>query len=100
MDRDVRWFNMPVGMQISNIGSEVERAIKWKKRGDLQKAENFCKKAIEFWRLSEADPKNKHRCGEFECAIEELQDYFLGDNIYQTNDRILERYYNSFLNRL
>ena len=54
MDRDVRWFNMPVWMQISNIGSEVERAIKWKKRGDLQKAENFCKKAIEFWRLSEA----------------------------------------------
>ena len=32
MDRDVRWFSMPVGMQISNIGSEVNRAIRWKKK--------------------------------------------------------------------
>ena len=100
MDSTLRWFEMPVWMQISNIGSEVARAIRWKNKGDSQKAENFCKKAIDFWHLSEADPKNKHRIGEFECAIDELQDYFMGDNKFQTTDEILRRYYDAFLGRL
>ena len=100
MDSAVRWFEMPVWMQISNIGSEVERAIRCKNRGDNQKAGNFCRKAIDFWHLTQEDPKNKHRIGEFECAIEELQDYFLGENNYQTNDEVLRRYYDAFLNRL
>ena len=61
MDSDMRWFAMPVYEQISNIGSEVARAIRYKKRGDDQKARNFCDKAIEFWEMSKRDPKNKHR---------------------------------------
>ena len=100
MDSKARWFEMPVWMQISNVGSEVQRAIRWKKRGDNQKAENFCKKAIEFWRLSEQDPKNKHRVGEFESAIDELRDYFMGENLYGTSDEMLIRYYDAFLSRL
>ena len=28
MDQTVSWFAMPVGVQISNVGSEVHRAIK------------------------------------------------------------------------
>lgn len=100
MDSDLRWFEMPVWMQISNIGSEVERAIKWKKRGDEKKAANFCNKAIDFWRMSEADPKNKHRIREFQCAIDELADFFLGENLYQTTEETLTRYYDAFLNRL
>ena len=100
MDSNLRWFEMPVWMQISNIGSEVERAVKWKRRGDIQKSRNFCRKAIDFWHLSEADPKNKHRIGEFQCAIDELADYFLGDNMFQTSEEMLTRYYDAFLNRL
>lgn len=100
MDSDVRWFEMPVWMQISNIGSEVSRAVRWKKKGDNQKAANFCNKAIEFWRIVERDPKNKHRKIEFDCAIEELQDYFLGSNEYNTTEEVLSRYYDAFLMRV
>lgn len=100
MDPEVKWFNMPVSMQISNIGSEVARAIRYKKKGDMQKAVNFCNKAIDFWRLSLKDPKNIHRINEFECAIDELQDYFIGNNDYQTTDEMLTRYYDAFLTRL
>ena len=46
MDPRVRWFEMPVTKQISNIGSEVARAIRWKNKGDYQKARNFCNKAM------------------------------------------------------
>ena len=97
MDPRVRWFEMPVTRQISNIGSEVARAIRWKNKGDYQKARNFCNKAIEFWLLTEEDPKNRHRVGEFNNAVEELRDFFLGDNIYQTTDEMLTRYYDAFL---
>jgi hypothetical protein len=99
MDPRVRWFEMPVTRQISNIGSEVARAIRWKNKGDYQKARNFCNKAIEFWLLTEEDPKNRHRVGEFNNAVEELRDFFLGDNIYQTTDEMLTRYYDAFLYR-
>ncbi len=100
MDTDVRWFDMPVWMQISNIGGEVSRAIRWKNKGDAVKARNFCNKAIEFWRLSEKDPKNKYRIREFENAIAELEDYFCGSNVFQTTDDTLTRYYDAFLTRL
>lgn len=100
MDSDLRWFAMPVYEQISNIGSEVARAIRYKNRGDIQKTHNFCDKAIEFWEMSKRDPKNKHRIGEFDCAIEELSDYFKGDNKYNTSDEILRRYYDAFLTRI
>ena len=97
MDREISWFNMPVSMQISNVGSEVARAIRYKNKGDAEKATNFCKKAIEFLKIIEADPKNKHRKGEFDFCIEELTDYFLGENEYQTTDAMLKNYYDAFL---
>ena len=46
MDRSVRWFAMPVSLQISNIGSEVGRAIKYKNRNDQEKAEHFAAKIL------------------------------------------------------
>lgn len=97
MDRKVTWFEMPVSMQISNIGSEVSRAIRYKNKGDNTKATNFCNKAIEFLKIIEEDPKNKHRKGEFDFCIEELTDYFLGTNEYHTNDTMLKKYYDAFL---
>ena len=62
MDRAVSWFAMPIGVQISNVGSEVHRALRWKKNGDEQK-NSFCLKAIEFLELMKHDSKNQHRIG-------------------------------------
>jgi len=97
MDREINWFQMSVGMQISNVGSEVARAIRYKNKGDDQKKINFCNKAIEFLELIEKDPKNQHRKNEFDFCIEELKDYFLGENYYRTTDEMLTRYYDAFL---
>ena len=99
MDKDLRttWFEMPVGMQISNVGSEVSRAISWKNRGNEKRKVGFCNKAIEFLQLSIEDPKNIHRIGELSFCIEELKDYFLGDNLYNTTDEMLRKYYDAFI---
>lgn len=99
MDKDLRttWFEMPVSMQISNVGSEVSRAINWKNRGNEKRKVGFCNKAIEFLLLSIEDPKNIHRIGELSFCIEELRDYFLGDNLYNTTDEMLHKYYDAFV---
>lgn len=97
MDQSVSWFAMPIGMQIANVGSEVHRAIRWKNKGDEQKKIGFCKKAIEFLELIKTDPKNEHRKQELDFCIEELQDYFFGENIYRTTDDSLIRYYDAFI---
>ena len=77
-----KWFRMPVTEQMADIGKEVAEAIRWKKKGDHQ--------------------KTKHgRCAveEFNNAVEELRDYFLGDNIYGTTDEVLMHYYGPFMSR-
>ncbi len=97
MDRNVRWFEMPVSVQISNIGGEVNRAIRWKKKNDTAKMLSFYKKAIELLRLTQKDPKNAHRIGELQNCEEELADYFLGENLYGTTEDILNKYYDAFI---
>ena len=91
---------MPVSEQICNIGSEVNRALKYKNKGEPEKAERFMNKAIQLWELTKQDPKNRLRQQEFEFAIEELLDFFIGANIYQTTGPELTRFYDAFLQRI
>ena len=97
MDRIERWYAMPIGTQISNVGSEVHRAIRWKNKNDADKAANFCDKAIELLELTKSDPKNHSRIAELDNGILELQDYFEGENLFGTTDNVLIRFYDSFL---
>ena len=99
MDTNMKWYSMPVNVQIANIGSEVERALRWKDR-DPKKAENFCRKAISFWEIVKSDPKNRFREEEFQTAMDELEDFFLGENLYQTTEQDLRRYYDAFLDSI
>ena len=95
-----KWFRMPVTEQMADIGKEVAEAIRWKEKGDHQKTRSFCNNAIELLILTEEDPKHG-RCAveEFNSAVEELRDYFLGDNIYGTTDEMLMHYYGTFMSR-
>lgn len=86
---------MSIGEQISNIGSEVERAIRYK--NDQKKSLNFVNKAVELIERSQMDPKNRYRIRELGFCKEELIDYFIGENIYSTTDEALRKYYNAFL---
>ena len=49
------------------------------------------------WLLLNSYPKNKNRISEFDLCIDELADYFIGENKWNTTSEKLERYYNSFL---
>jgi len=91
------WFAMPVEQQISNIGSEVLRADKWKQRGNEKRMRSFYDAAIDFLLLSIRDPKNQGRKGELNLMIDELADYFVGENIWGTTSQTLQKCYNQFL---
>ena len=95
-----KWYSMSVEEQISNIGGEVNRAINWEKKGNIDRARNFCNKAKELLQISIEDPKNRHRIGEFFNGICELDDRFFGDNKYNTTDEMLRKYYDAFITRL
>jgi len=95
MDRDVKWFQMSIGEQISNIGSEVARALKYK--DNEKKMLNFLNKAIELIERSQRDPKNRYRIAELGFCKEEMLDYFIGANIYQTTPEQMMKYYDAFL---
>lgn len=97
MDQTLSWYNMPVGLQLANVGSEVNRALSWKKRGNTQRTVSFCNKAIDFLEIMKTDEKNRNRIGELNFCIEELKDFFFGDNIYGTTDETLMKYYDAFI---
>lgn len=97
MDTTISLFTMPICVQISNVCSEVHRALRWRKAGNRQREIAFCEKAIEFLNVMKQDPKNKRRIGELDACIEELKDFFLGDNEYHTTEESLIRYYDAFL---
>ena len=62
--------------------------ISWKRKGDYQKARNFCNIAIELLLLTKEDPKNKHGVEELNSLVEELRD---------STDEVLMRYCGAFL---
>lgn len=95
MDR-MTWNQLSIGEQISNIGSEVERALRWKEK-DSKKCIEFLNKAIELIERTQMDPKNNRRIGELGNCKDELLDYFIGDNIYGTTEKQLRDYYDAFL---
>lgn len=93
-------LSMSFEMQISNVGSEVHRAIRRRNRGDEKGKIEFCNKAIEFLEIIKGDPKNEKRKEELDFRIKELEDYFLGDNSFNTTDDKLIEYYDGYLDYL
>ena len=96
MDRVLSWFQMPIGKQMYNIGSEVGRAIKWKNKDNEQRKLNFTIKAIELFGLTKMDTKNSKRFEELNFYEQELLDYIVGENIYQNNDESIMKIYNQW----
>lgn len=92
-----RWFTMTYELQISNVGSEVHRAIKYKNRGDDNMKKNMTHKAIEFLQYMIEDPSNKDKIEEIEFRITQLIDYFMGENYLETTDAELIQFYDRYL---
>ena len=91
-----RWFKLSLLEQMANIGSDVERTISWKNKGDLAYSQQAFERALELIDLTIADPKNKGRRREVLRAREALIDHFMYDNEYGSTDESWQSYFFAF----
>lgn len=92
---DGRWINLSLSEQMANIGSEVYRAVKFKNKNNIEYSKNAAYRALELIDLTIEAQYKKHSIKEFTRLREVLCDYLLGDNEYNTDEKIM-KYFDSF----
>ena len=91
-----RWNEMPFFEQMANIGSEVERTIKWKEKENKEYSRLAFDRALELLDLSIADRKNISKLKELLRLREILADYFVFENEYFSTDKSWRNYFYAF----
>jgi hypothetical protein len=67
-----RWFTFSIAEQLGNAGSEYERALRAKERGDAVNFEHALARLLELLDLTIADPRwRNHRLREL-CRVREV----------------------------
>lgn len=92
-----KWFKLSLLEQMANIGSEVERAISWRKRGDLKYSQEAFKRALDLIDLTLLDSRWRKRLKEITRLREMLCDYFVFENLYKSSDESLQKYFYPFI---
>jgi len=91
-----RWFTLSFFEQMANIGSEVERAIKWKAKNNAEYSRTAINRGLELLELTKADARNVKRLKELARLYEVLVDYFYFDNSYSSSDELWRKYFYAF----
>ncbi len=91
-----RWFQLGLVEQMANVGSEVERALNWKARGNSEYSMRAVERALELLDLTIGDLKNRCRLREVTRVREVLADYFYADNQYGSTEVSWRRYFWSY----
>ena len=91
-----RWFEFSLVEQLANVGSEVIRAINWRKKNNADYSRLAFERALELLDITCIDEKNISRLHEVTRVREALVDYFFGENTYQSSDKLWENYFMSF----
>lgn len=81
---------------MAHVGSEVERAIKWKNKGKAECSQLAFFRALELMDFTISDNNNIHRLSELCRTREVLVDYFFGDNQYKSTDLLWQKYFRAF----
>lgn len=91
-----RWFGLPLVEQLAHVGSEVERTIRWRDKGNTEFARRAFERALELLDLTIADVKHRSRLRELTRLREVLADYFWFDNRYGSTDESWHSYFHAF----
>lgn len=89
------WKNLSLSEQMANVGSEVERAIHWKNKGNRIYSQKAFERALELLDLTISCSK-KTRLKELTRTREVLVDYFIGDNQFASSDDLWRKYFFAF----
>jgi hypothetical protein len=91
-----RWATLSFLEQMANIGSEIERTVKWKNKGNAEYSRLSFERALELLDLTIANTKKYSRLKELVRTREALADHFVFDNIYKSTDKIWTNYFFGF----
>ena len=91
-----RWFALSLVEQLAHVGSEVERTMRWRGKGNAEYAQRAFERALELLDLTIADAKHRARLRELTRLREVLADSFWFDNRYGSTDAAWHRYFHAF----
>lgn len=91
-----KWQRLKFVEQMANVGSDVIRALNWRKKGKSQLSENAFERALELLYLTISCSDKLSTLTELARIREALLDFFYGDNEYETSDKIWSKYFNAF----
>jgi len=89
-----RWNSRTLLFQMANMGTDFERALDWRARGEDDGSEKALWRGLELLKFTMGDPKNNKRRKELRRIKEIMLDYFYGDNQYGYTDEALHQYFN------
>jgi len=91
------WGRMSLEAQLGNIGSEFERALRWKEKHQQTMFEKAAKRMLELFDLTLADPRwHNHRLKELTRAREVACAELYGDKELSGNPEGLKKYFLQF----
>lgn len=91
-----RWQKLSFFEQMANVGSEVERTISWRNKGNSLYSQKAFERALELIDFTIACPENRKRLKEIARVRETLVDYFHGENLYGSSDKLWQNYFYAF----
>ncbi|MBN1354464.1 MAG: hypothetical protein JW994_07330 [Candidatus Omnitrophica bacterium] len=91
-----RWAEMPLCEQMANVGSEVNRALNWRKKGKIDFSKKAVNRALELLELTIEHAKKYSRLKELLRAKETLADFFYGSNDFGSSGESLRKYFDCF----
>ena len=91
-----RWKKISLSEQMANIGSEVSRALNWRKKGNSEYCHKAASRALELLDLSLDSAGSYPRLKEFARLREAVVDYFYGSNEFSSSEALWRKYFDHF----
>jgi hypothetical protein len=91
-----RWRELSLSEQMANIGSEVSRALNWRKKGNTEYSRKAASRALELLDLSLDSAGSYPRLKEFARLREAVVDYFYGANEFSSSEALWRKYFDHF----
>jgi hypothetical protein len=90
------WEHRSLVDQLANVGSEVERAMSWRKKGNQKYARLAFERSLELLDLTIRLPLPFPKLKELARVRAALVDDFAGNNTFHSTDDAWKRYFGAF----
>ncbi len=91
-----RWGRLSFLEQMANVGSEVERTLNWRARGNHEYSRKAFDRALELLDLTLDGARGPARLKELARLREAMVDYFVGTNQFRSTETSWRRYFSPF----